>query len=89
MSKKIWKFTFPVTNRSDIPMPKGAKLLSVQRQDGDICVWALVDPVAPTETRRFAVYGTGQLVPDDPGAYVGTVQQLDGRLVWHVFEVPA
>lgn len=47
----IWKF--PVRPDSAIELPKGATILSVHVQHGQPCLWALVDPSAPKEWRRF------------------------------------
>jgi hypothetical protein len=68
-------------------MPRGAKILAAQSQRENIVIWAMIDPSAEHERRRFTVYGTGGLLPDDPGVYIGTAQQADGALVWHLFEV--
>ncbi len=71
-------------------MPKGAKVLSVQEQNGGIQMWALVDPPAPLEERRFILAGTGHLLPDDAEQrFVGTLQQAGGALVWHLFDLGA
>jgi hypothetical protein len=68
-------------------MPKGAEILTVQRQGNMACIWAIVDPNADRERRVFEVFGTGQSMHDDMGVereYVNTFQQ--GPYVWHVFE---
>jgi len=84
MMKTIWKYALDFQTIVDIP--KGAKVLTVQEQRGDPQLWAIVDPDAETEKRTFIIYGTGHNMPDDPGEYVGTFQQLGGNLVFHVFE---
>jgi hypothetical protein len=68
----------------DIVMPKGARILTLQLQGGGPCIWVLVDPDAPPETRTFHVLATGQEIEGSLGEYVGTYQQ--GFFVWHVFE---
>lgn len=74
-------------------MPAGAQLLDVQIQgDQGPQLWALVDGmVEDVESRSFIVVGTG---PEhhpihDHYEFVGTFQMLDGKLVWHLFEVKA
>jgi hypothetical protein len=47
-------------------------------------MWALVDPNAPMEERRFETVGTGWSVGDGL-RHIKTSQ--DGEFVWHVFEV--
>lgn len=76
---KIFKYEVSV----EIEMPVGATILSVQMQGGTAQLWALVDPYAGTERRRFAVIGTGWDIPDHH-VYLGTWQ--DGPFVWHLFE---
>lgn len=66
-------------------LPVGARILSIQTQDdGEPYLWALVDPYAPAKEVSFETYGTGWDVPDDPGTYIGTYQEVD-TYVWHVF----
>jgi hypothetical protein len=53
MKRQIWKWGINPTNDGSISMPKGAELLSIQVQRGIPCIWALVDPAAEKEERRF------------------------------------
>ena len=85
MSKTIWKFPVAVGRRTQL-MPTGAEILSVQVQRGAPQMWALVDTHKPSEAREFAVYGTGQPVPKDPGRFIDTFQVADGDLIFHIFE---
>lgn len=85
MARTIWKFLIdPVSLEGRLPA--GAKILTAREQGEQICVWAEVDPAAPMMTRRFAVYGTGHEMPDNPGAYIGTAMLHGGSLVFHVYE---
>jgi hypothetical protein len=86
MTSRIYKWTLSITDRQDLPLPKGARVLTVQVQGGMPQLWALVDPAAPIVHRTFDTYGTGHGMPDQPGEYVGTYQMEDGALVFHVFE---
>ena len=85
MSKTIWKFRLSPF-RSDVEMPSGASILDVREQGDDVCLWALVDPSEPIETRKFSVYGTGHTLPPNAGTYVGTAHLGAGVFVFHVFE---
>ena len=71
-----------------VEMPYGAKILTMQLQCGEPCVWALVDPEEERiQKRAFRIFGTGWDIPESPAMeYVGTYQELGGALVWHVFE---
>ena len=84
--KSIWKFPIEAVGIQGIPMPLGAKLLDVQIQAGQPCLWALVDPAAEKVTRQISVYGTGHpmLLPDQP--YIASFQLAGGALVFHAFD---
>lgn len=85
MTPRIWKFKVMAgdTNPHHHYMPEGAEILAVQAQRGEGCIWALVNPLAPTQRRSFHIYGTGFDI-DPSHKYVGTYQS--GPYVWHVFE---
>lgn len=84
---KIWKWSLVIGGQQTLMMPAGAKLLDVQMQGDDLCVWAMCDENAPPEPRHLAIYGTGHSLPDHPGEYIGTFQVSDLGLVFHLFEV--
>ncbi len=86
MTKRIFKYVLAIEDLQTVGMHEGAEILSVQNQDGDVCIWALCNPNAPKEARTFHIFGTGNLVCDNPGRFIGTVQILNGALAWHVFE---
>ena len=69
-------------------MPRSARILDVQVQHGEVCIWALVDPDEGNETRHFSVFGTGHEIHDSDHAYIyiGTFQLEGGALVFHLFE---
>lgn len=89
-ARKVFKYTLRGT-RMSVRMPEGAQLLHVASQDDVVCLWALVEtnPCADMCERHFVVTGTGFLVPEDAGQYVGTALCYDAKLVLHVFETPA
>lgn len=82
----IWKFTLTLTDRQEITLPAGAQLLTVQLQDGEPRLWALVDGyVGLTQVRTIEIHGTGNPIESGPQRqYVATFQQPP--FVWHVFE---
>jgi hypothetical protein len=79
---KVYKFPLDQDNFAGVPL--GAEFLSVAMQNGRLTVWAIVDPLAETELRQFAVYGTGQELRSKREDFIGTV--FDGPFVWHVFK---
>ncbi len=84
---RIWKWTLKMVDNQVVNMPIGAKVLTVQMQNGEPQVWALCDEANPTEPRQIAIYGTGNPLPLEPGEYIATFQMHDGALVWHAFEI--
>lgn len=83
--KSVWKFEILQVNHNAVSMPKGAKLLTVGYQCGQLCVWAEVDPTAPQETRALLVTGTGWDIEDEFVEYIGTA--FIEAYVFHVYEV--
>ena len=86
----IWKYQLELTDRQDIVMPIGSKILCVQAQRGTLCLWVLVNTNSPTNRRVIAVHGTGFPIADNEfeiGRYIGSVQMHNGDLVWHVVDL--
>lgn len=84
--KQIWKFPVPIKDTFEIEMPPGAKILTVQTQNGIAMMWAICEPLAKKETRYFSTTGTGHLFNFNNHYYIGTFQIENGALVFHVFE---
>jgi len=82
----IWKYPLVIDDSQTLDLPVGARVLSVQFQREILWCWALVDPHASIRPRVICMYGTGHPVPVVHGRFIGTVQQFNGNLVWHVFE---
>jgi hypothetical protein len=77
-----------------LTLPMDAKILSVQVQNSQICLWALIGEqqrksVKYFVNRVFRIAGTGHAITEDADKlkYLATVQLHDGALVLHVFEV--
>jgi hypothetical protein len=83
---RIYKYVVPPLDTFDLALPAGARVLSVQTQEGRPHVWAEVDTDAPDERRRFECFATGQPMPAASRVYVGTFQLDEGRLVYHLYE---
>lgn len=72
---------------NEIDMPDGAVILTAQIQYGEVCIWARCQTENPNVRRKFQFYGTGHSIPLNASKYIGTVQEMLGKLVWHVFEI--
>ena len=87
MKMKVFKYTLEA--RSNVhPVPFGALILSGGQQNGQLCLWALVNPDERDVQIEITVVGTGWDVTGDPvqrvESFLGTVQV--GAFVWHVFD---
>lgn len=87
--RSVYKYPLDSYGATSVELPAGAVILSVQPQRGAPCLWALVDPAAPTESRELYVAGTGHDLPGAAGdwRFVGTFQTGGEMFVFHVFEV--
>ena len=84
--RRIHKYTLAVMDEQTLLLPRGARIMTIQVQAGQPQLWAYVDPTKPKEARKIRVIGTGRMIDDDPGDYLGTFQMHAGALVFHVFE---
>ncbi len=84
--KVIWKYE--LEPHIVLKIPKGGRILDLQTQFGNLCIWVLVDPGQEVEDREFTTFGTGDIIKDDfVGEYVGTFHTIAGSLLFHVFEI--
>lgn len=69
-----------------IELPLGSRPISVQFQNGVLCLWAEVDDTT-TDKEKFylEIVGTGHPLTDELKRHISTVQ--DESLVFHIFEV--
>jgi len=88
---EVWKFTIDrgLVDQC-VHMPAGAVIISVQRQHGEVGIWAIVHPEEEDfEVFRFRIVVTGLDDPalDDPKwRYRATCVWEQDRYVCHVFE---
>lgn len=81
----IYKYPLKLVDGQDVNMPHGARLLTAQMQNDELCMWAEVDLDRPIGQRRINVIGTGWMYGGGYiGNYIATAQ--DGPFVWHVFD---
>lgn len=84
----IYKYTLD-EGQHLITMPKGATILHVESVNDVVRMWVMVQPTGESEKRRIATVMTGyNLLPEEAeGDYIGTAVCLNGRMVWHVFDL--
>jgi len=86
--KTIWKYKLS-PDLTDLEIPGGATVLSVDEQFGHVCLWVEVDPSNQLVTRSFQTFGTGHPIHDFAGItrkFIGSVKLMDGALIFHVYE---
>ncbi len=84
--RTIYKYVLPLTDESLFSFYKDSVPLSVQIQDDNICLWMLVENKSEMEERKVWIRGTGHdCAHMNKQEYVGTAQEADGRLIWHIF----
>ncbi len=86
--KTVYKYGLPMNDVAEFMMPIGAEILHIAEQDGNPCMWALVDPIATNELFRVRVAGTGHQIHEDDLEHLGTFFLQGGSLVFHVFKIP-
>ena len=83
---KIYKYVIPIGKDSFyIPMPKDAKILKLELQNGIPVFWAIVDINEESILRKFVTIGTGWEMDDKNLSYIGTYP--NDYFIWHIFEV--
>ena len=82
MMRTIWKFQVA----EQVDMPPASRIIKVDYDgNGDLCIWAIVNPNAEERiTRYFDVIGTGIPYDESDWRYIGTV--MKDPFVWHVIE---
>lgn len=84
----VWKYPLQQVGQQEIIMPAGAEVLAVQMQGNTLTLWAKVsipEPHDPPLYQKVHILGTGHEKEKIKGRYIGTVQQMSGDLIWHVF----
>jgi hypothetical protein len=87
---KIYKYNFNIAwsnynGFAEVSLPIGSKVLTIQEQENDLRLWAIVDDEEEYYTsKKFFIYGTGWDFPDKSEFTYFTTVQIRG-LVWHIF----
>ncbi|HEY6143710.1 MAG TPA: hypothetical protein VIV55_09900 [Flavobacterium sp.] len=77
------------TGKQGIVMPEGAELLTVQIQDRNPVLWALMNPFNKKIERFFQLFQTGEAICSNNNEYVyiSSFQLVKQGASFHVFEV--
>lgn len=82
----IYKYNV-VSQSAKIKLPINAKILDIQCQGSEICLWAEIDTDQDEEEVIIQCFGSGHALYQDMGVdreYIATVQH-DGY-VWHFYK---
>lgn len=94
--KCVWKYDLEFKDGIiEIEMPYMSDILDINFQGepnkDNIKIWALVEPdIKRMEKRKFIIFGTGHSINTNNlkhMEHIKTIQMLDGKLVFHIFEV--
>lgn len=83
--KAIWKFPIIITENQKIKIPRIYKILSIQLQDHQPCIWAEVFPGNIQDEVSIKILGTGWEFGSEMERwdYIGTIQVR--KFVWHIY----
>ena len=84
--KQIWKYELKTTDTQTLAIPEGYKILCIQKQYSDPCIWVEVEPDNKKTSVIIDIFGTGHVMSDLKREYIGTYQLNNGSLVFHAFE---
>jgi len=86
--KTVYKYPLEIDDVQFISMPKGAKPLCVKVQNGNPCLWALVNPYEEEESVMIRCAGTGHEINEEGElVYIDSLLMYGGDLVFHFFMV--
>jgi hypothetical protein len=81
--KTIYKYQLKRTEFQLVAIPEYSEILDVQMQNGQPCMWALIDTESDIVEVGIRTVMTGEEMPENECVYLGTVQE--GMIVAHFF----
>lgn len=85
---KIFKYNLSDQYVQVVKLPRGARILSVQNQSSNLCLWAEVNEVQEEEEHveaEIRIIGTGNSIKIDLDMFNHIDTVIVGHLVWHVY----
>lgn len=86
MTQVIWKKVLQAVGSQEVELPIDAEILCAREQFEEICVWFRCNPKGEKRKRTILIAGTGHVLLEVTGRYIGTGFLQSGQLVFHVFE---
>lgn len=81
---KIFKYKLEFMARQNVVLPETHKILSIQSQNNEIVIWALVDDNSDNTMIIIDIFLTGEKIQTAAREYLSTVQC--GDMVYHLFK---
>ena len=86
--KSIWKYPLHLVESQEIQLPAESEILYIGEQQGELFLWALVDPKETEFTvKTILIKGTGEPIEEEGLRHLRTVITEAGLFVWHIFVV--
>lgn len=67
----LFKYQMPLKEKFEMKLPKGARIIRIDFQDGYMWMWAIVDTNEELEVRHFYAVKCGANVPKEDLVYLG------------------
>jgi hypothetical protein len=84
----VYKYPVEIADYVYLELPEEAEILTVQVQGGNVFLWALVNPDAPSQERILRIAGTGHpIIESEDLRYISTFQLHGGQLIFHAFQL--
>lgn len=86
--RTVWKY--PISEVENyIKVGEGARVVLIAEQQGKLCVWVehtVERSTIPSREMKLILVGTGQDVPEEAVAHIGSVLVGGGAFVFHLYE---
>lgn len=83
--KVIYKQVLEIKSSQEIEIPRYSTILTVQCQNGNLCLWYLCSPKEEKEKIKIYIFGTGHPIDNYTLIYINTVLSTHCALVLHIF----
>jgi len=83
---KIFKYALETKDIQTVELPRGARILTVKKQYGKLCLWAEVsETVEDTYEAEIRVIGTGNPIKIDLDKFNHIDTVVTDMYVWHIY----
>jgi len=83
--RTVYKYTFSIHKTFKLQLHQDFRILKVEEQRGEPCMWVEVDTNNNLKDCYFHVIGTGHELPKHKIVHIGSAQSTDQFFVWHLY----